>query len=217
MAIYRNIRISFWTDSKIIDDFTPEDRYFYLYLFTNPHTNLAGCYEISMKQMSVELGYDVSAVSSLIRRFADVHRVIKFSEKTKEILILNWHKYNWTKSEKFRKPLGEEIAEVKDRAFREYLTGLFNENTVSIPYQHPTDTTVAVTDTVTVSDTDTVVYDMNEALSADEIKKLYAKYENANDLIEQVQAEVNKKHLTIKVSAYTYICGYAKNKGWATK
>jgi hypothetical protein len=217
MAIYRNIRISFWTDSKIIDDFTPEDRYFYLYLFTNPHTNLAGCYEISMKQMSVELGYDVSAVSSLIRRFADVHKVIKFSEETKEILILNWHKYNWTKSEKFRKPLGEEIAQVKDRAFREYLIGLFNENTVFIPYQHPTDTTVAVTDTVTVSDTDTVVYDFTEELSADEIQKLYAKYQNANDLIEQVQAEVNEKHLTIKVSAYTYICGYAKNKGWATK
>lgn len=62
-----------------------------------------------------------------------------------------------------------------------------------------------------------VVCDMTEELSAEEIKKLYAKYENANDLIEQVQAEVNEKHHTIKVSAYTYICGYAKNKGWATK
>ena len=54
MAIYRSIQMSFWTDSKVVDEFTPEDRYFYLYLFTNPHTNLAGCYELSLKQASVE-------------------------------------------------------------------------------------------------------------------------------------------------------------------
>ena len=62
-----------------------------------------------------------------------------------------------------------------------------------------------------------VVCDFNEMLSADEIKSLYARYENAHDLIEQVQAEVNEKHLHIKVSAYAYIIGYAKNKGWMTK
>ena len=53
MALYRTIQISFWTDTKIVDDFTPEDKYFYLYLFTNPHTNLSGCYEISKNQMSL--------------------------------------------------------------------------------------------------------------------------------------------------------------------
>ena len=49
MAIYRNVQTSFWTDVKIADDFNPEDRYFYLYLFTNPHTNLCGCYEVSVR------------------------------------------------------------------------------------------------------------------------------------------------------------------------
>ena len=62
-----------------------------------------------------------------------------------------------------------------------------------------------------------VVYDFTDELSAEEIKKLYDTYENAHDLIEQVQAEVNAKHLVIKVSAYAYIVGYAKNKGWMTK
>ena len=60
-------------------------------------------------------------------------------------------------------------------------------------------------------------YDFTEELTADEIHNLYAKYENANDLIEQVQNEVNAKGLQIKVSAYAYILGYAKNKGWLTK
>ena len=31
MASYRNISMDFWTDSKVVDDFTPEDRYIYLY------------------------------------------------------------------------------------------------------------------------------------------------------------------------------------------
>lgn len=27
MAIYRNVQLSFWTDNKVEDDFTPEDKY----------------------------------------------------------------------------------------------------------------------------------------------------------------------------------------------
>ena len=54
-------------------------------------------------------------------------------------------------------------------------------------------------------------------LSADEIHTLYSTYEDANELIEQVQAEVNAKGLIIKASAFAYIVGYAKNKGWMTK
>lgn len=67
------------------------------------------------------------------------------------------------------------------------------------------------------TDKNSVVCDMNEMLSADEIKRLYATYENAHELIEAVQAEVNAKRTQIKVSAYAYIVGYAKNKGWLTK
>ena len=152
MAIYRNIRIGFWTDTKIVDDFTPEDKYFYLYLFTNPHTNLAGCYELSMKQASTELGYEITAIKTLLKRFDEVHKVIKFSEQTKEVLILNWHKYNWTSSEQFRKPLEQEISQIKESAFKEYLTRLFNgDDTVSIPSVDSMQTT----DTVYYTDTNT--------------------------------------------------------------
>ena len=156
MAIYRNVSISFWSDSKVIDDFTPEDKYFYLYLFTNPHTNLCGCYEISIKQMAGEMGYSRDTCERLIERFVSVHNVIRYSKKTKEVLLLNWHKYNWTASEKFRKALIKEIARIKEEGFRGYLEAVLKNpdaDTVSIPYQYGTDTTVTVTDTVTVSDT----------------------------------------------------------------
>lgn len=156
MALYRTISMSFWTDSKVVDDFTPEDRYFYLYLFTNPHTNLCGCYEISTKQVALETGYSRDVVDKLIKRFEAYHNVIRYSPETKEILLLNWYKYNWTKSEKFRKPLLSEISNVKNKEFREYLAKVVNgtegygTDTVSIPYPYGMDTSV----TVTVTNTD---------------------------------------------------------------
>lgn len=165
MALYRNIHLSFWQDTKVTDDFTPEDRYFYLYLLTNPHTNLCGCYEISIKQMANEMGYDVKKVDKLIERFSSIHNLIRYSQSERELLIFHWSKYNWTSSEKFRKPLLQEIQNVKTDSFREYLLKMFNgENvkygidTVSGKEEYGMDTTDTITDTVTDTDsiTDTV-------------------------------------------------------------
>ena len=152
MAVYRNIQISFWTDAKVADEFTPEDKYFYLYLFTNPHTNLCGCYEISKKQVSWETGYSIDTVDRLIDRFVRIHKVILFNKNTKEILLINWYKYNWTTSDKFRKPLLKEIESIKCDEFKEYLSKMYEGDTVSIPYPYGTDTTVTVSVTDTVSD-----------------------------------------------------------------
>ena len=130
MALYRNIHLSFWQDTKVTDDFTPEDRYFYLYLLTNPHTNLCGCYEISIKQMANEMGYDAKKVGKLIERFSFTHNLIRYSQSGRELLIFHWSKYNWTSSEKFRKPLLQEIQNVKTDDFREYLLKLFDGENV---------------------------------------------------------------------------------------
>lgn len=149
MAIYRTIQMTFWTDSKVIDDFTPEDRYFYLYLMTNPHTNLAGCYELSMTQMATETGYTKETIGKLIERMETKHNVIRYSLVTKEVLIMNWNKYNWTSSPKFRIPLQKEIESVKNVDFKAFLEGLlYGNDTVSIPYQYGSDTTVTVTDNI---------------------------------------------------------------------
>lgn len=166
MALYRNIHLSFWQDTKVTDDFTPEDRYFYLYLLTNPHTNLCGCYEISVKQMANEMGYDVKKVNKLIDRFSSFHNLIRYSQTEREILIFHWSKYNWTSSEKFRKPLLQEIQNVKTVSFREHLLKLFNGeivkygiDTVYGKEKYGIDTNcIDTTDTVTDADsiTDTV-------------------------------------------------------------
>lgn len=156
MALYRTISLSFWTDTKIIDDFTPEDRYFYLYLFTNPHTSISGCYEISIRQMANETGYSKDTIERLLDRFKNVHKVIDYSEETKEVLLVNWHKYNWTTSEKFRKPLMADINNIKYSAFKEYLLDIFNGNTPL--YRYGIDTNcidTSVSNSITITNTET--------------------------------------------------------------
>lgn len=145
MAIYRNIELGFWDDPKVEDDFTPEDKFFFLFVLTNPYTNLSGCYEISMKQMARKTGYTEDTIKHLINRMENVHKVIRYCNETKEMLILNWYKHNWTKSEKLDKPILSQIEAVKNAEFKAYLVDLYNKrDTVSIPYTYPMDTTVSV-------------------------------------------------------------------------
>ena len=135
MAKGRLISTSFWDDSKVVDDFTPEDKYIYLYCMTNPHTNLCGCYEVSVKQIASETGYNEDTVKRLLMRLDREHNVIRYSSTTKEMLMLNWFRYNWSTSEKLNKPLLAEIRAIKDDGFREYLAGRYNErDTVTVPY-----------------------------------------------------------------------------------
>ena len=119
MAIFRNVHLSFWTDPKVDEEFTPEDKYFYLYILTNPHTNLVGCYEIGIKQMSRETGYATETIERLINRLEEVHKVVRFCKSTKELLVENWSKYNWTSSPKLFPVLVKECESIKCKAFRD--------------------------------------------------------------------------------------------------
>ena len=158
MAIYRTVHMSFWTDPKVDDDFTPEDKYFYLYLLTNPHTNLCGCYEISMRQMVRETGYNEDTVKRLINRMETVHGVIQYDPETKEIYIPRWGKYNWCNSQKTKDGAVKSMEFIKSEKFKKALS-----NTLCIPYVYPM--YISVTDTVT--DTDTV---KSKHPSLDEVK-----------------------------------------------
>lgn len=133
--------MSFWTDSKVADEFTPEDKYFYLYLMTNPHTSTCGCYELSIRQMSIETGYSKETIAKLIDRMVKVHNVIRYSHENKEVLLINWRKYNWTSSDKLRKSIYESIHFIKTVSFKNFLYECFeNENTRFTDDRYPIDT-----------------------------------------------------------------------------
>lgn len=164
MAIYRNVQLSFWTDSKVEDDFTPEDKYFYLYLITNPQTNICGCYQISYAQVTNQTGYNKDTVNRLIERFENVHKVIRFCRETKEILLLNWYKYNWSKSEKTLVGVENVAKHIKTPEFKEYVFYVIDcirndksvalEDTPVMGHVCPIQASVSDSDSVSVSGTD---------------------------------------------------------------
>jgi hypothetical protein len=116
LGIKRIVDTSFWTDGKV-EDFTPEDKYFMLYLLTNPQTTQLGIYEVSVKRTAYELGYSVDAVRALIERFEKVHGVVFFSRETNEIAIKNFLRHSIVKG---GKPVEDcivaELAKVKDKS-----------------------------------------------------------------------------------------------------
>ncbi|WP_042352287.1 conserved phage C-terminal domain-containing protein [Bacillus massiliigorillae] len=94
MTVFRQVHTTFWNDVKVQEEFTPEDKFFYLYLLTNPHTRQIGVYQITKKQIAFEMGYAQEAVNALLQRFTDHHKLVTYDNKTREIAIINWGKYN---------------------------------------------------------------------------------------------------------------------------
>lgn len=116
MAKYRHVHVEFWQDPKVLEEMTPEDKYFYLYLLTNPSTTQIGVYQITKKQMAFDLGYSTESINSLLERFINVHKLVKYNDKTRELAIINWGKYNLNKAGKpVLDCIKKELSDVKDK------------------------------------------------------------------------------------------------------
>ena len=119
MGIKRVVDTSFWTDGKI-DAFSAEDKYFMLYLLTNPFTTQLGIYEISIKQAAFQLGYSKDSVNVLLDRFASKYGVIFYTEDpdglTVEIAIKNFLRHSIIKGgAPVRDCLIKEMSKVKNK------------------------------------------------------------------------------------------------------
>ena len=60
----------FWSDSFVVE-LNPLDRYLFLYLLTNEHTNIAGIYELPLKRMADETGIEKEMLSKMFKRLKD--------------------------------------------------------------------------------------------------------------------------------------------------
>ena len=94
MAIYRHVHVDFWKDPKVLEELTPEEKLFFLYLLTNQNTTQIGVYKITKKQIAFELGFSTEVINSLMDRFINNYKRIKYNNETREIAIKNWGKYN---------------------------------------------------------------------------------------------------------------------------
>lgn len=140
MATHRYVQTKFWNDVFILG-LTPEEKYFYLYIMTNPHSKQCGVYELPMPVMVFETGYNQDTLTKLINRFRD-YKKLDWSEETNEIIILNWPKFNLPKSEPVYKCVQREMLSIKNNDFHDKMLAQIIKNgypihTLPIPHRYP--------------------------------------------------------------------------------
>ena len=120
-SVFRVVKTSLWQDEKVLK-FSPEDKYFWMYLLTNPHSSQLGIYYLPIEIAAVELGYSADSVMKLIRRFDEYHKFIKYSEETNEIAIKNFLRYSIISGGKpVMDCLIRDMKNVKDRSLLKYV------------------------------------------------------------------------------------------------
>lgn len=94
------IEREFWNDEQIIDEYSPEDKLFMMYLLTCPRGNALGIFKLPIKLIAFEIGYSPEAVRTLIDRFMTKYQRINYDYKSQEIAIYRALKYSVSKGGK---------------------------------------------------------------------------------------------------------------------
>lgn len=127
MGIKRIVDTAFWTDGKV-DEFSPEDKYFMLYLLTNPFTTQLGIYEISIKQVAFQLGYSTDAVKVLLDRFESKYDMIIYSKRTNEVAIKNFLRHSIIKGGKpVEDCIKKEMTKIKNKSLIDEVFGFISD------------------------------------------------------------------------------------------
>ena len=120
--IKRIVSTGFWDDRIVSDVFSPEDKYFMLYLLTNPHTTQLGIYELPISKAANELGYSQETVKVLLDRFESKYGMIKYSKASGEVAIKNYLRHSIIKGGKpVMDCLLKEEKQVKDKSLLRYI------------------------------------------------------------------------------------------------
>ena len=120
----------------VMEEMTPEDKYFYLYLQTNPNTTQIGIYPITKKQMAFDLGYSIETVHALMDRFTQHYKLIRYNPETRELAIKNWGKEHLHKGGRpIMDCISAELKEVEDRSLIQYVAEAIRKQEIRDLYE----------------------------------------------------------------------------------
>ncbi|SEM52578.1 DnaD and phage-associated domain-containing protein [Mesobacillus persicus] len=136
MAKYRMVQTEFWRNPVVSEEMTPKEKYFYLYLITNPYTTQIGIYKITKKQMAFDMGYSLASIESLMERFIHHHKLIRYNPETRELAIKNWGEDNFHRG---GKPVMDcilsELKKVEDPSLIQYVAETIHKQEFSSLYE----------------------------------------------------------------------------------
>jgi len=89
MTKQRYISTSIWDDDWF-DSLSEREKLAYFYLLTNPHTNAAGVYQCTLKNMRLEMGLERDQVEEIMKKFAEAGKAYYLKDY---IIIPKWLKH----------------------------------------------------------------------------------------------------------------------------
>jgi len=92
MAKFKKVHTGFWRD-PVVREMTWEEKYFYVYLLTNPQATQDGIYQVSIEQIAEKTLLSIETVQALITRFSEHFKLITYTPETCEILVKNEREY----------------------------------------------------------------------------------------------------------------------------
>ena len=89
MAKQRIINTRFWIDDYV-SNLDPMEKLLFLYLITNPSTEICGVYELPIKMMAVQTGIEKEMVVKILNRFEKDKKIV---HKDGWVVIINFSKH----------------------------------------------------------------------------------------------------------------------------
>lgn len=89
MSKHRVVKSDFWVD-EYIEELSKLERYFFLYLLTNPGTNILGIYKNTYKRMVFETDFKRSEIEEILGKFSKDDKVHFINN---HIIMVNFQKH----------------------------------------------------------------------------------------------------------------------------
>lgn len=186
MADYRYFKCKFWAD-PYIQELLPEEKLLYIYLFTNEHGNQAGMYPITLRTIVFESGIESENLKTILAKFRGDGKCIY---QNKIMWVKNFVRHQANKSPKVRKRIATDLEELTDCN----LIGQFLKynDTLSIPYQYPINT--STTEYSTVQAEVEVEESTKEVQASDELSTFSESYPHSSLLAGLPTSIFNKEY-----------------------
>lgn len=149
----RYIDTKFWSDG-FITELDPLERYLFIYLLTNEHTNICGIYELPLRVMAFESGIDKEMLPKMLSRFAG--KVGKIEYINGWVCIRNFIKHQASENVKIKTGIIEKLKEVPKEIIDVLIGFKYPINTLLIGYTYPSNNTNTDKDTNTNTNLDIV-------------------------------------------------------------
>lgn len=91
----RYIDTSFW-DDEWITELDPSEKLLYIYLLTNPLTNISGIYKLTRRRICFDTGFNETTVNCIFQKFETAKKVFRCGEY---VILKSWCKHQaWERS-----------------------------------------------------------------------------------------------------------------------